>query len=347
MIIMVVLILITVGFVRIIGREQRQVLDRQLSNQAFYAAETGINDAVQQITDLDNPFTGDKTSCLPDGSTFFPTGNNVIDAAAGISYSCLTVDHAPKTLEYNTIDKDETRAIYFTTLKDNDSDGTQTRNIDRIRISWQREVGIPTFVTTAPPTFLPATGSVTNWPANTGVLRVALTPLSPGNYQRDRLIENTFTSFLYPQASGAGSFGSVNYVSGAGNAFQQGPVVSGRCNTSNTPRSCTVEITGLNGHEFLLTLRSMYVKNGVTITANSGGIGAANPVRIGEAQTVVDSTGKSGDVLRRILVRVPGRNSYATPSFTINSAYDICKQYSVGPPEVVGLIPNSAGACTP
>jgi hypothetical protein len=46
MIIMTILSLITIGFAQIMAREQRQALDRQLSSQAFYAAESGVNDAL-------------------------------------------------------------------------------------------------------------------------------------------------------------------------------------------------------------------------------------------------------------------------------------------------------------
>jgi Tfp pilus assembly protein PilX len=45
MILMIVISLIVVGFAQISRRNQRQALDRQLSTQAFYAAETGVNDA--------------------------------------------------------------------------------------------------------------------------------------------------------------------------------------------------------------------------------------------------------------------------------------------------------------
>ncbi len=43
MIIMGIVTLIVVGFATLMRREQRQALDQQLSTQAFYAAESGVN----------------------------------------------------------------------------------------------------------------------------------------------------------------------------------------------------------------------------------------------------------------------------------------------------------------
>ena len=46
---MIVISLIVLGFAQISRRNQRQSLDRQLSTQAFYAAETAVNDAADLI----------------------------------------------------------------------------------------------------------------------------------------------------------------------------------------------------------------------------------------------------------------------------------------------------------
>jgi hypothetical protein len=46
------------------------------------------------------------------------------------------------------------------------------------------------------------------------------------------------------------------------------------------------------------------------------------------AQTLVDSTGKAQDVLRRIQVRIPTNNGYDIPDGT---HADICKQYDLEP----------------
>src|SRR5262245_1378660 len=101
MVIMIVVSLIVLGFAKIIRREERQSLDRQLSTQAFYAAESGINDAVKKISDdiKNNVTVPTKTSCDPDNHY---TTSNQLDGTT-ITYSCLLIDPTPNTLEYSSI----------------------------------------------------------------------------------------------------------------------------------------------------------------------------------------------------------------------------------------------------
>src|SRR4051812_1988899 len=87
--IMLVLSLIILGFAQLVRREQRQSLDRQLSTQAFYAAETGVNDAIKALNN--SVLTGKKSDCDPDG---LGLGANVnkLDASGTVSYVCVLVN---------------------------------------------------------------------------------------------------------------------------------------------------------------------------------------------------------------------------------------------------------------
>src|ERR1700722_1988557 len=56
LVIIVVIALITVGFAQLSRREQQTALDKQLANQAYYAAESGVNDTYYLIQNaLVNP----------------------------------------------------------------------------------------------------------------------------------------------------------------------------------------------------------------------------------------------------------------------------------------------------
>ena len=46
LVLILVLSLLTIGFAELMRHEQRSALDKQLSSQAYYAAESGVNDAV-------------------------------------------------------------------------------------------------------------------------------------------------------------------------------------------------------------------------------------------------------------------------------------------------------------
>src|ERR1039458_10050844 len=74
-VIILVLSLITVGFAQLMQREQRSALDRQLSSQAYYAAESGINDAVSAIN---SGFNVAKSTCPEYNSTTVPSTDPVV-----------------------------------------------------------------------------------------------------------------------------------------------------------------------------------------------------------------------------------------------------------------------------
>ena len=73
MILMIVVGLIVLGFAQISRRNQRQALDRQLSTQAFYAAETGVNDAANLIKTAVQAGTvvAAKPDCTSTGGGFY------------------------------------------------------------------------------------------------------------------------------------------------------------------------------------------------------------------------------------------------------------------------------------
>ena len=102
---MLIISLIVLSFSRIVRNEQRQVLDRNLSARAFYAAESGVNTAVALIKQ--GNLVGDKTDCLGDP---LKADDYAVDKNANTEVTCLTIDPDPETLKY-TIAKGESRVI--------------------------------------------------------------------------------------------------------------------------------------------------------------------------------------------------------------------------------------------
>jgi Tfp pilus assembly protein PilX len=90
LIIMVILTLVTIGFSKLMGRAQRQALDRQLSTQAFYAAESGVNDAL--LVYKSDPTKLDKTC---------GTVKNIIDTS--VAATCVFSDGNPTSVEYGDV----------------------------------------------------------------------------------------------------------------------------------------------------------------------------------------------------------------------------------------------------
>ncbi|MCA9327207.1 hypothetical protein KDA14_01640, partial [Candidatus Saccharibacteria bacterium] len=89
MIMLIVISLVVIGFTQVVNRNRREVLDRQLSSQAFYAAESGVNDAITKIkADVSSGTSPTKqTSCS--GSDYPAT---TLNANPLVSYSCVLVN---------------------------------------------------------------------------------------------------------------------------------------------------------------------------------------------------------------------------------------------------------------
>ncbi len=314
MIIMIVLSLIVTGFAQLARREQREALDRQLNTQAFYAAESGINDARRAIKD-DN-FTTNKPDCGPIASV--PSlKNNVISSDGQISYSCLLIKQELPSTQH-VITPDESRIIPMNAVS-----GGAPVNITGLTITWTAQGGGANLTGRSVGEF-PAYSA---WGAgNIGALRVDVIPLS-GSLSPTSLSNNMLTFFAYPSNSGGAA----------------GPSSNGRVVSANCTSECKVVVSGLAAAStYYVRLRAIYNPVDVKMCMNEcGGI-----TLVTGSQAEIDSTGKANDVLKRIKVRVDDVSDVADmdnfPEFGIESKNDICKKLEVWPG---GVEATSLSAC--
>lgn len=316
--------LIVVGFSRLARDEQNSVTDRQLSAQATYAAESGINDATKALSEGYDKL---KVTCeqLPIGSSGpgekFLTNNNVDGVSADVEYPCLLIDPYPKTLEYSPLSTVTPRVFQFSGREGLDI--TKPIGVSSIKFSWQDSSASKT--TPAPgdgltPGSFPA---VSAW-NYMSMVRVSVTPMT--SLSRANLRTNTFVAYLYPSTSNTNRV--LNHTS---NIRTSGQVMNGGCSstgnvTPGSDRLCsaTINLSGFTG-PYLVTMRSIYSKANISVSINNGND------RLAGAQAKVDSTGRSQDVLKRIQVRIPTKNVYDYPGFSVESAGDICKDLTVTP----------------
>jgi len=316
--IVIILSSMVFGFSQIINREQRQSLDKQLSSQAFYAAESAINDATKAISEQN--FIVDKTDCAPYPSGGGPaalSGNsNKLTGDGNVKYTCLLIDQKPSTLEYKSVRTDH--AVAFPVAA---ADGSA---ISSVSFSWRStEKGYDQFRGSSDRAF--STSGSWN---STGLLRVDIVSVGAGNFDRTNLENGAKTFYLYPNAGGDGvTPTTIPYGS------ESGAIVNGACGpaSSGDAAKCNVQITGLPGVKSYVRLISVYNPVSVSIKAtNSAGV----PVNdLKDAQTDVDATGMAGDVVRRINVRIP-RQSTDLPDFAIASMDSLCKKFLVRPDRV-------------
>jgi Tfp pilus assembly protein PilX len=311
MIMIVVLGLMTVGFAKLARHEQQSALDKQLSTQAYYAAESGINDA---IYDLDKGYitaTGgfhstaaDDTKCM----TPLPparTTNNNINTASGVSYSCLLINVKPTTAIWSDVGPNTDRTLSF-----------DAGTIANLTVSWVSDDNVPAKAARDISSGLSPSGK---W-SSPAVLRFTIVPIIGGQVSRD---QQSFTSFLYPSSE---PNNSVVYTAAEAG---QGPIVSGACD-EGTCKSTITGLDGLGATSFLVHVVDYYTKSTITIrpTDSSGKV-----LEIANGQAMIDVTGKARNVLKRLQVRVPINqiaggntpNAQSRANYAIETR-NICKQ---------------------
>ncbi len=305
LIIMLVLSLIVVGFAQLARREQREALDRQLSNQAAYAAESGINYARTQL-ETNPTWTAEsfeKNSC--------PTTGSTVDTSGVIQFSCLLVTKKLSNLKYGNIQTEKSTVVPIIVP----SSGPNPLSIT---ISWQGKDGIRGIPTTTFPSF--PTPAAWGTP-NIGVLRLQF--FNADVLNTTALDNSSFTVFGYPRLSGAGN---VDY-----DITQQGQVIEANCSSPTSPKRCSITISNLPAGRLFLRMKSFYTASDVEICANT----CDGTDKFSNAQIEIDSTGKANDVLRRTVVRVEDKSLYSSsvykPEFTLDSADSICKLYDLVP----------------
>lgn len=329
-VLILVLSLLTIGFADLMRKEEKAALDKHLSTQAYYAAEAGINDAAKAIND---GLTTAKTSCgkysaaeaaaVTGGSAL--TDNTVGAAADNVSYSCLLIDPSPKSLVYGPTDETQSKVVEVSGTDPDDP--ALEAPIEKLIISWEDSNKRDNFVPSGN-----AFTTTSSWPSATGVVRLGITPLVNGGIERNTLKNSTYAGFLYPNAGGTALTSVAAYpeypYADSTTGDNSGTILNGNCNKSSQPRMCNVTITGLTQVNYLLTLRWIYSSPSITIQAigNSGRV-----LRIKNAQTLVDSTGKAQDVLRRIQVRIPAHTVFNHTDYSLEAMNGICKQLQIFP----------------
>ena len=354
MVIMVFVSLLALGFAYLARQNHLQNQNRLLSTQAFYAAEAGVNDAVDYLTKTlaanPNAALAPKTTCGPiGGAVKYPTtvGSNNL----AVQYTCVLYDTAPTSLN-GSAGSDQSKVVRVQ---------AQNGTLTSVTISWQDPQNSSQFVAPSGTALhglsqdsLTA-GDPNNIAFGTGILRVTLIPIIPvaGIISRASLTTNAQTVFLYPNGPTNAATVTQSFLSSAGNISDgnQGVIVNGNCNAAKAPRHCQVTINNLSNlgatDTFYLRLRTMYrASSDFTITATST---TNNPAHLINDQVVVDSTGKANDVLRRIQVSVPLTADSDHPEFAIESLDSLCKRIQVWPggESTNYPVPGNPSTCNP
>lgn len=305
-------------------RSQRQALDRQLDSEAYYAAESGINDSVEFIrsnaSSSDLPKQKEKcdTNAFgPSSLSKIPQGSVSTDSL--VKYTCILYDLIPTTLQYSVSDKST-----IIPIQDADGEGVTSLNFE-----WENKNAVATEFNGCP-----GAGDISlpeSWFDNcdAGILRVEV--IDPNVLNRGDLVRNDFVSFIMPTKPGSITTAlSIN----DGDKNKKGVFGYGKCDPARVDGAkCRITIGGIGiqgSSRMYLRIKSIYADSNLIITGKKDSRGH-EPVKFLNAQMIIDSTGKASDILKRIQVRVPLLPKYDLPEFAINSTDGICKKMNVYP----------------
>lgn len=326
-VLMLVISLTILSFGQTVRREQRQTLDRQLSSQAFYAAESGINDIRKYIkTNYAGQIPPSKTDC---GATTQYDLTGTIDSETGTGYTCLLVGSSPKKLNY-TLSRSAPAKVFPVSTIDPADIATPTTPITAIDFTWkpvQANAAAPLVnCDTSVPATIPSATATGYQCAGFGVLRVDLVPYPAAGQTRENMQSDGFTAFLWPTANNAPA--TVSYEGSGDNIYGGSANQGARARAACDSVSCRVSVTGLNSSRYYARVSTIYRDSVLEVSARGAG---GQDLSLFGAQITIDSTGKSQDVLRRVQVRVPLTSGDLVSDYGLQTTESLCKTITAFP----------------
>ncbi len=319
--------LIVVSFGLASRSQNKQTVDNQLSTASYYAAQSGINEILKQISS--NTYSADASPCqttLTLGTLKFANNNSKI--------TCIKVTESTASLLYNNVDTSVSQisniSSLYTTPATPATPALYSGDYD-LTITWNNHDG--TGSNTACPIAL-SRQSISAWKSSgcgAGILKLDLSvdPSQAGT----RNVLNSYSEnvFLYPTNNNV--LRSTDYR----NTGNTAPV-SVLGSKSGARETATIHCSNANSIPFSpgallpctwLNLRSLYASQDVTITASTPGGGSALAFK--DSQISIDVTAVTSNVARRVVetasvfTQVPNNTS----NFALQTESTICKLLQV------------------
>jgi Tfp pilus assembly protein PilX len=338
----IIISIITVGFATLARREQRAVLDKTLSKQAQYAAESGINAVKNYVDKVGSTSAQSNASCDPTANAAVNTNYQKPDFSSaggtGVNLSCLTWNIAPSevsfklennsNLSFNNQNQTGYSLISWTTDGGQGNytvpaGSTKLPNIDTTKDSILKMVTVirgdvyaqPKVVTAY---FVPADVSRVT-PAYT-------TPTMAGSCPNTHPTKNDYVDL------GDACIGTANVDSTNGLVYYI-PCSSATCSIHVAGYTCPS--TGCLGFGAAYKDRLFYFQNLGTKPATITYSAITNPYTAAEAGTPltniavkVDANAIAQDVSKRLVAYIPIGNESWQPWFSALSD-SLCKDYKV------------------
>jgi Tfp pilus assembly protein PilX len=348
-IVVIILSLTTVAFTKLMGRESQQADERQFSTQAYYAAESGINDAKDYINKHPGgPIlpAGHCGGLAAQGYPPYLGPNNTINSKV----TCVLADSVPEQLYYP--------------IKAGDSRILQMSNggtfFGKILVSWQNGNLTGSFANNdyknpgSTPFYADSTWQATPGGPSTSkapVIEISYLPMPPTGFSLTNFWSRARTIFLYPSRITTPGTLASTYISSS----PDGSIISPSCQSNNNLSSvfagatdvyyCNTIISptmspplsGTNPKFLFVKITALYGPANIKIRALDP---LGNAINIQDAQIFIDATGqgvgdtsgsvgptqRSSGILKRLQTVIDDRPIDIEPGVGIETAFGLCKR---------------------
>ncbi len=348
-----IITVVITAYLRSAVSQQKESVNYDLNNRAYYAAESGVQDAVRAIKNTPASAV-DKDTCTP------LAGGGLVGTSANfnLSYTCQIVDVDPAELTGTVSPNSQSVMIKL------DPAVAPPAGQYKIVVRWSPKSNTDVLYPrgTDEPLFPPNNqwfqGGNPAKPVH-ALLRVAVITHPAGSFSRTSI--NQRVAFLNPTNEAAGldnsstGYGGWVLLDTTDDMLtqQKGLFNNATCYDSNDPAipatmgtySCmrTIRLTNYNlANPTYIRIGSAYRSTdfSVTLTDNSGVV-----IPIKNSQVAVDVTGKAGEnTYRRIkqTVKLDGYKIESGPDAALVAGEGICKQITLG-----GTVANYKSDCNP
>jgi len=357
---MLLVSVLTVGFLRLMILEQQQSLDNDLSDSAKASAQSGIEDGKRAILKYQSlaaidPLKAQFNTALNSTACDSVLGNAAVTGSLGISSNGNVVGNSQINQFYTCLNVQLNTPDYLgpSPLPAGSSDFVPLRpssgTFDQIKVSWhllstavgEDGDGQPRALAPGPalmplnnPLAPPNSWSQLGYPA---YLRVQLYGYpNVGVIDRAGLTQRSRAVVLVPAAAGPGvvSLGAADATPGVFDSLKVAPTQIA-CNPSFTSYGsydCTATLSlpaGLpsSGNVYFLRVTPVYGQTHFRLQMFNSVTGLV--VNFNEVQPIIDATGRAADVYRRMQARVRVNATGNLPEFVVESADNICKNEEV------------------
>lgn len=353
---------VTVGFIQLMIKDQKQATSSDLSQSAYDSAQAGVEDAKRLLL-LDqacrNGTAGSSVNCTTITNALTPvagqsettcdtlskagivsgtTDETIIQQSAGDNASKLDQAYTCVKVVVNTDD-------YKGQIDVNQSDIipiSGASDFDRVELSWFSRDDLSSTSTSMDVDFPSAAGSVelpavgTTWKQSSPALMRAQLMQLGGGFKLSDFDDsqsgksNANTLFLYPTSAGLSEKSFA--LDGRKDPLNAPQLIDCKPSFVSAEYSCKVDLIlpgpidgNVSQRNAFLRLSSLYNGSHYSLKLKNG----TTDVKFNGVQPQVDSTGRANDMFRRVKARIELKGDFTYPEAAIDLEGNLCKNFTV------------------